>query len=129
MEEALSLALAAQEEGEVPVGAVVEKNGIVVGMGSNQQVRDNDPTGHAEMVALRDASRTLNNFRLDGCNMYVTVEPCKMCREAIIRARINEVFYAAPAAKEATHKTLFIEDIKNKERAGDMMKSFFSKKR
>ncbi len=95
MEHALSLARAAASEGEVPVGAVVVRGGRVVGEGANRTVRDADPTAHAEVVAIRDAARSLGDWRLLDTTLYVTLEPCAMCAGAIVLARIPEVVYAA----------------------------------
>ena len=95
MREALSLAQAAQARGEVPVGAVVVKANALVGRGGNAPVAGNDPTAHAEIAALRDAGRTLGNYRLPGCELYVTIEPCAMCAGAILHARIARVVFGA----------------------------------
>lgn len=99
MREALALARAAQAVGEVPVGAVVVSAGAVVGRGYNRPIGAHDPTGHAEIVALRDAAARLANYRLAGCTLYVTLEPCMMCVGAIIHARIARVVYGAPDPK------------------------------
>ncbi|OHX13160.1 tRNA adenosine(34) deaminase TadA [Chromobacterium sphagni] len=99
MLQALQLAELAAVEGEVPVGAVVVKNGMVVGRGYNQPIGLHDPSAHAEMLALRDAARHLGNYRLDGCDLYVTLEPCPMCSGAILHARIARVLYGARDAK------------------------------
>jgi tRNA(adenine34) deaminase len=95
MAEALALARGAQARGEVPVGAIVVKDGIVVGRGGNAPVADNDPTAHAEIAALREAGRALGNYRLPGCELYVTLEPCAMCAGAILHARIGRLVYGA----------------------------------
>ncbi len=99
MREALSLAQAAGCLGEVPVGAVVVKDGVIVGRGFNAPIGEHDPTAHAEVVALRDAARNLGNYRLTGCDLYVTIEPCLMCTGAIFHARIRRVVYGARDAK------------------------------
>lgn len=99
MLEALELAGAAQVSGEVPVGAVVVKDGMIVGRGYNQPVSGHDPTAHAEIMALRDAAKTLGNYRLGGCELYVTLEPCVMCAGAIMHARITRLVYGAPDPK------------------------------
>jgi tRNA(adenine34) deaminase len=93
MREALALAALAAEAGEVPVGAVVVKDGEIVGRGSNRPITTADPTAHAEIVALRDAARTLGNYRLVGCELYVTLEPCVMCVGAMVHARIARIVY------------------------------------
>ncbi|MFB0872727.1 MULTISPECIES: nucleoside deaminase [unclassified Sphingobium] len=95
MRRALDLARAAQAEGEVPVGAVVTKDGAIIGEGQNRNRRDNDPTAHAEMVAMRAAAARLGDFRLTGCDLWVTLEPCAMCAGAISHARIARLYYAA----------------------------------
>jgi len=95
MMEALALARTAQARGEVPVGAVVVKDGAVIGRGGNAPVADSDPTAHAEIAALRDAGRALGNYRLPGCALYVTIEPCAMCAGAMLHARIRRVVFGA----------------------------------
>jgi tRNA(adenine34) deaminase len=95
MREALALAREAQESGEVPVGAVVVKDGAIVGRGYNQPIRTHDPTSHAEIVALRDAARRLENYRLVGCSLYVTLEPCVMCVGALLHARLARLIFGA----------------------------------
>src|SRR6202167_4375779 len=101
--EALALALdearAAAAAGEVPVGAIVVENGVVVGRGQNRVLRDLDPTAHAEIVALRQAARALGNYRLAGCELFVTLEPCAMCAGAMIHARLARLIYAAADPK------------------------------
>jgi len=88
MREALALAGRAAAAGEVPVGAVVVKDGEIVGRGYNRPITSNDPTAHAEIVALREAAAKLGNYRLPGCDLYVTLEPCAMCVGAMVHARI-----------------------------------------
>ena len=95
MAEALALARAAQARGEVPVGAVVVSEGVVVGRGGNAPIAQNDPTAHAEIAALREAARAFGNYRLPGCDLYVTIEPCAMCAGAIIHARIRRLVFGA----------------------------------
>jgi len=95
MRSALALAEEAARAGEVPVGAVVVHDGAVVGRGANQPITTHDPTAHAEIVALRDAARTLGNYRLAGCTLYVTLEPCAMCAGAIMHARVARVVFGA----------------------------------
>lgn len=95
MRAALELALQAQEAGEVPVGAVVVKDGEIVGRGFNAPISRHDPSAHAEMMALRDAAERLGNYRLVGCELFVTLEPCMMCAGAIMHARIARVVYGA----------------------------------
>ncbi|MEW5890178.1 MAG: tRNA adenosine(34) deaminase TadA [Pseudomonadota bacterium] len=95
MSEALLLAREAQAAGEVPVGAVVVKDGEIVGRGFNAPISRHDPSAHAEMLALRDAAQRLGNYRLPGCELYVTLEPCAMCAGAIMHARISRVVFGA----------------------------------
>jgi len=95
MREALSQAREAGTCGEVPVGAVVVLNGEVVGRGFNQPIGRHDPTAHAEVMALRDAAARLGNYRLPGCELFVTLEPCAMCSGAIMHARIARVVFGA----------------------------------
>ena len=99
MRHALRLAQQAAAAGEVPVGAVVVKDGQVVGEGANAPLSGNDPTAHAEVLALRAAAQTLGNYRLDGCTLYVTLEPCTMCSGAMLHARVDTVVYGAPEPK------------------------------
>jgi tRNA(adenine34) deaminase len=93
MREALALADTAAAAGEVPVGAVVVVDGQVIGRGHNQPISTHDPTAHAEIAALRDAARALENYRLPGATLYVTVEPCLMCLGAAIHARVSTIVY------------------------------------
>jgi len=95
MAEALSLARAARDRGEVPVGAIVVSDGAIIGRGGNAPIAANDPTAHAEIAALRDAAVALGNYRLPGCTLYVTLEPCAMCAGAILHARISRLVYGA----------------------------------
>jgi tRNA(adenine34) deaminase len=99
MEEALALARQAAVAGEVPVGAVVVREGKVIGRGYNQPISRRDPTAHAEVMALRDAAQNAGNYRLTGCNLYVTLEPCCMCVGAIFHARVAHVIYGAADPK------------------------------
>jgi len=99
MEEALRLAQQALEAGEVPVGAIVVRDGAVVGRGWNRNLSDCDPTAHAEIVALRDAGRTVSNHRLGGCELFATIEPCAMCAGALVHARLKRLVYGADDPK------------------------------
>jgi tRNA(adenine34) deaminase len=103
MREALSLARSAECLGEVPVGAVVVSEGKIVGRGFNSPIGENDPTAHAEIAALRDAARHLENYRLPGCELFVTLEPCAMCAGAILHSRIARVIYGARDLKTGVH--------------------------
>ena len=96
---ALALARAAAKAGEVPIGAVVARGQEILGEGENRNRRDNDPSAHAEIVAIRAAAAWLNDFRLTGCDLYVTLEPCAMCAGAISHARIERLYYGAADAK------------------------------
>jgi len=99
MGEALSLADAAIAVGEVPVGAVVVRQGEIIGRGHNRTRIDHDPTAHAEIVAIRQATRFLGNDRLEDCDLWVTLEPCTMCAGAIAQARIARLYYGADDPK------------------------------
>lgn len=95
MQLALQLANEAAQAGEVPVGAIVVKDGVIIGRGSNAPISTNDPTAHAEIQAMRDAAQHLGNYRLVDCTLYVTLEPCTMCTGAIQHARIARLVYGA----------------------------------
>lgn len=95
MNYALQLAQKAAEEGEVPVGAVIVRDGSILGEGWNSPITKHDPTAHAEIVALRNAGENLQNYRLPGATLYVTIEPCTMCAGAIVHARIARIVYGA----------------------------------
>lgn len=99
MRAALELARQAGQAGEVPVGAVVVKEGEIIGRGSNAPIVRHDPSAHAEMLALRDAAQRVGNYRLVGCEVYVTLEPCLMCVGAMFHARIARVVYGASDPK------------------------------
>ena len=96
---AIDEALAAEQAGEVPVGAVIVHEGQIIATGQNRVIRDADPTAHAEIVALRAAGRALNNYRLEDTTLYVTLEPCAMCAGAILHARVDRLVYAASDPK------------------------------
>jgi tRNA(adenine34) deaminase len=99
MRAALEQAQRAWDQGEVPVGAVVVKDGVVIARGYNQPIGQHDPTAHAEIVALRAAAEVLGNYRLPGCELYVTLEPCVMCSGAMMHARLARIVYGAPDPK------------------------------
>ena len=99
MQAAIAEAHSASAAGEVPVGAVVLLDGDIIGRGANRVIRDSDPTAHAEIVALRAAAQYLQNYRLNGCELYVTLEPCAMCAGAILHARVARLVYAATDPK------------------------------
>lgn len=104
---ALEEAKAAAAVGEIPVGAVIVRDGDVIGRGHNRRELDNDPTAHAEVVAIRDASKRLGAWRLTGTTLYVTIEPCPMCAGALVLARIDRLVYGAPDPKAGATGTLY----------------------
>jgi tRNA(adenine34) deaminase len=95
MREALGLAVEARRAGEVPIGAVLVKDGLPLARGYNRPISSSDPTAHAEMIVLREAARLLGNYRLPGCTLYVTLEPCAMCAGALVAARISRLVFGA----------------------------------
>jgi tRNA(adenine34) deaminase len=99
MRAAIAEAAAAESDGEVPVGAAVVLDCEIIARGNNRVLRDSDPTAHAEIVAMRAAGKLLGNYRLEGCSLYVTLEPCAMCAGAILHARIARLVYAASDPK------------------------------
>ena len=99
MEEALRAAQRALEAGEVPVGAVVVREGRIIGRGWNRNIGDSDPTAHAEIVALREAAAAVGNHRLEDCDLFATIEPCSMCAGALVHARIKRLVYGADDPK------------------------------
>lgn len=107
MQKALELASKAESQGEVPVGAVVVKDNQIIGEGWNHPISANDPTAHAEIVAIRDASRKLKNYRLTGTTLYVTLEPCTMCVGAMIHARIERLVFGAYEPKTGAVTSVF----------------------
>ncbi|HIK28923.1 MAG: tRNA adenosine(34) deaminase TadA [Oscillatoriaceae bacterium SKW80] len=107
MNRALELARAAGEAGEIPVGAVIiSAKGIAIAEAENRKERDKDPTAHAEIIALRQAARTLQNWHLNNCTLYVTLEPCPMCAGAIIQARLGLLVYGADDPKTGAIRTV-----------------------
>lgn len=142
MQLALDQARLAWAEGEVPVGAVVVKDGEVIAVGYNQPIGRHDPTAHAEIVALRAAAEKLGNYRLPGCELYVTLEPCIMCSGAMMHARLARVVYAAVDPKTGAAGSvvnLFGQDKLNHhtevaggvmaEEASSLLKAFFAERR
>lgn len=99
MDEALAEAERAGQAGEVPVGAVLVRDGVVIARSGNRTERDSDPTGHAEIVVLREAARQAGSPRLPGCDLYVTLEPCPMCAAAIAQARLRRLYFGASDPK------------------------------
>jgi tRNA(adenine34) deaminase len=142
MREALALAAAAAAAGEVPVGAVVVKDGEIIGRGYNRPITSSDPTAHAEIVALREACAFLGNYRLTGCELYVTLEPCAMCVGAMVHARIARVTYGTrdpktgacgsivdlPGLATFNHHGTFEGGVLAEE-CGDVLKRFFADRR
>jgi tRNA(adenine34) deaminase len=139
---ALDLAREAGAAGEVPVGALVVADGVVVGRGCNQPIGRHDPTAHAEIMALRDAATRLGNYRLTGCTLYVTLEPCAMCAGAIMHARIDRVVFGARDPKTGAAGSvidLFAESRLNHhtaitsgvlaEQCGSLLSGFFAARR
>jgi tRNA(adenine34) deaminase len=142
MRAALALAEQARDAGEVPVGAVVVRDGVVIGSGFNSPISRHDPSAHAEILALRAAAVASGNYRLSGCTLYVTLEPCVMCSGAIMHARIGRVVYGAPDPKTGACGSvlnLFAEHSLNHhtavaggmlaEECGRVLKSFFQERR
>jgi tRNA(adenine34) deaminase len=144
--EALALALdearAAAEAGEVPVGAIVVENSVVVGRGQNRVLRDLDPTAHAEIVALRQAALAVGNYRLAGCELFVTLEPCAMCAGAMIHARLARLIYAAADPKAGAAGSVLevlnhprlnhqmqVTSGELAEESGELLRSFFRQRR
>lgn len=106
MREAIAQARLAESLGEVPIGAVIVREGIIVGAGYNLRETEHDPTAHAEMIAIRRASESLQAWRLLGCTLYVTLEPCPMCAGAILQSRVERVVYGASDPKAGCVGTL-----------------------
>jgi tRNA(adenine34) deaminase len=142
MRQALALAKEARRAGEVPVGAVVVKDGLIIGRGFNRPISSHDPTAHAEIVALRDAAAHLANYRLIDCQLFVTLEPCVMCAGAMLHARIARLVYGARDPKTGACGSvtdLFAETRLNyhtaasggllAENAAALLQSFFSERR
>jgi len=142
IEAALAEARRAAEAGEVPIGAVIVYDDEILARGQNRVLRDNDPTAHAEIVALRDAAKLLGNYRLNGCTLYVTLEPCAMCAGAMIHARLDRLVYAAPDPKSGAAGSVLsvinhsqlnhqmqVEQGSRIEEAAELLRSFFRERR
>ena len=129
MAEALKLAQQAAQIGEVPIGAVVVFENQIVGRGYNRREIDYSPVAHAEILAIQEASKNLGRWRLTGCTLYATLEPCPMCMGALINARIDRLVYAAPETKgRLNHEFEIISGVLEKESSG-LLKAFFQKLR
>ncbi len=142
MQRALALARIAADEGEVPVGAVIVRDGAIIAEGRNTPRTDHDPTAHAEISAIRAACKLLEQERLEGCELWVTLEPCAMCAGAIAHARIARLYYAAPDPKggavehggrifqqpQSLHKPEVYSGMGETE-AAEQLRSFFKAKR
>jgi tRNA(adenine34) deaminase len=107
MQEALAEAQASANAGEVPIGAILVHDGKILARSGNRTIRDNDPTAHAEIIALREAARRLSNYRLANTTLYVTIEPCSMCAGAIIQARVSRLVYGADDPKGGAVRSCF----------------------
>jgi tRNA(adenine34) deaminase len=142
MEAALAEARLAAEAGEVPIGAVVVREGAIVARGQNRVLRDVDPTAHAEMVALRAAAAAVGNYRLNGFTLYVTLEPCSMCAGAMIHARLDRLVFAAADPKAGAAGSVLavlnhpllnhqmqVEQGICGEEAAELLRSFFRERR
>ena len=142
MAKALQLAEQAGAIGEVPVGAILVKDGEIVGEGFNQPISGCDPTAHAEIVAMRNAAKNLNNYRLNDCDLYVTIEPCTMCVGAMVHGRIRRVLFGALEPRAgALQSQLQLMDQSHynhsiewqggvlAQECGDLISSFFRRKR
>jgi tRNA(adenine34) deaminase len=130
MRRALELAKRAQEEGEVPIGAVVVSNGDIVGEGWNRPIAAVDPTAHAEIQAMRAAAKQLGNYRLTGAELYVTLEPCDMCVGAMFHARIARAVYGATDPKKLVLKNqVKVQGGVLAAECGSLLSAFFAAKR
>jgi len=142
MRRALELAHMSAELGEIPVGAVIVRDGVLLGEGHNQLIMSHDPTGHAELVALRAACSSVANYRLPGVTLYVTLEPCAMCAGALVHARVGKVVFATREPKagavistqcffeapQLNHRIEYREGLLQTE-ASDMLSRFFKRRR
>ena len=142
MTRALELATRAQDQGEVPVGAIVVHGGAVIGEGYNQPITLADPSAHAEMQAMRKAARRLDNYRLVDTTLYVTLEPCAMCAGAMVHARVRRLVYGAADPKTGAAGSVFnvvqtdqlnhqleVEGGVMVKECGELLRSFFKKRR
>ena len=142
MQAALAEARLAGEAGEVPIGAVIVHEGAILARGQNSVLREVDPTAHAEVVAMRAAAKALGNYRLNGCTLYVTLEPCAMCAGAMIHARLDRLVFAAADPKAGAcgsvlrvinhpklNHQMWLEQGVGAEEAGELLRNFFRERR
>lgn len=127
MQEAIKQARIAGRRGEVPIGCVIVKDGKIIAKGYNQRERKRNCLWHAEIVALNRACRKLKSWRLNGCDMYVTLEPCQMCMGAILNARLQKVYYAAQSTTNLNWQTPI--ELQFNQEAQNILVDFFQKKR
>ena len=142
MQQALEQAVLAALAGEVPVGAVMVRNGEVIARAFNQPITNHDPSAHAEMLALRQAALSEQNYRLPGTTLYVTLEPCTMCAGAMLHARVDRIVYGAPdpktgaagsvldvfSSKQLNHQTIIEGGLMGQE-CGQLLREFFKERR
>jgi tRNA(adenine34) deaminase len=142
LQEALAEARTAYAAGEVPIGAILVRDGTILSRGQNRVLRDQDPTAHAEIIAMREAARAIRNYRLTDCELYVTLEPCAMCAGAMIHARLKRLIYAATDPKAGAAGSV-LEVLNHPrlnhqipitsgllaEECGDLLRSFFRERR
>ena len=142
MEQAIAEARAALDHDDVPVGAVVVRDGVVIASRHNERELTGDPTAHAEVLALRDAAAAEGHWRLDGCTLYVTLEPCAMCAGAIVNSRVDRVVYAAVDPKAGAVRSLYriaddprlnhraqVDEGPLADQSSTMLKAFFAARR
>ena len=142
MKRALELARVAESHDEIPVGAVVVLDGKIIGEGFNQSIMNNDPSAHAEMIAIREAGKHIENYRLIDCTLYVTLEPCPMCAGLLVHSRVSRIVYASTDEKTGAAGSVFnlvqndrlnhIIDVESglmNEECADLLSSFFKRRR
>lgn len=142
MNAALAQARLAAEGGEVPIGAVVVYNGVIIAQAQNCVIRHVDPTAHAEMIVLRTAAKALSNYRLNGCTLYVTLEPCAMCAGAMVHARLDKLVFAATDPKAGAcgsvlgvlnhprlNHQMWVEQGIGAEESAELLRGFFRERR
>lgn len=142
MARAMELARIAESHNEIPVGAVIVYDGQIIGEGYNQSIMNNDPSAHAEMIAIRQAGQHLNNYRLIDCTLYVTLEPCPMCAGLLVHSRVKRVVYGTADEKTGAGGTVFnllqspklnhlvdVDSGLKQSECSDMLSSFFKRRR